>query len=99
MNHKLAFKQGMIDGIPIALGYIAVSFTFGILAKDAGLTVESDFRRTIRRSWYYYRIRILSGNGVYPVGHQSALLPYVLCSFPKTGSGHTIFPSFFYSLW
>lgn len=38
MNHKLAFKQGMIDGIPIALGYIAVSFTFGILAKDAGLT-------------------------------------------------------------
>ena len=38
MNHKLAFKQGLIDGIPIALGYIAVSFTFGILAKDAGLT-------------------------------------------------------------
>ena len=38
MNHKIAFKQGIIDGIPIALGYIAVSFTFGILAKDAGLT-------------------------------------------------------------
>ena len=38
MNHKLAFKQGLIDGIPIALGYIAVSFTFGILAKDGGLT-------------------------------------------------------------
>lgn len=37
MNHSLAFKQGMKDGIPIALGYIAVSFTFGILAKEAGL--------------------------------------------------------------
>lgn len=38
MNHKLAFKQGMIDGIPIALGYIAVSFTFGILARESGLS-------------------------------------------------------------
>lgn len=37
MNHKLSFKQGMIDGIPIALGYIAVSFTFGILARESGL--------------------------------------------------------------
>ncbi|BBB90197.1 MAG TPA: AzlC family ABC transporter permease [Methylomusa anaerophila] len=28
----------MRDGIPICLGYFAVSFTFGILAKKAGLT-------------------------------------------------------------
>ncbi|HBS92557.1 MAG TPA: branched-chain amino acid ABC transporter permease, partial [Firmicutes bacterium] len=28
----------MRDGIPIALGYIAVSFTIGIAAKGAGLT-------------------------------------------------------------
>lgn len=33
------FKKGVKDGIPIALGYIAVSFTFGIAAKKAGLTV------------------------------------------------------------
>ena len=38
MNHRTEFKQGMADGIPIALGYMAVSFTFGIMAKDAGLT-------------------------------------------------------------
>lgn len=38
MNHQTEFKQGMADGIPIALGYMAVSFTFGIMAKDAGLT-------------------------------------------------------------
>ena len=38
MNHRTVFKQGMTDGIPIALGYMAVSFTFGIMAKDAGLT-------------------------------------------------------------
>lgn len=33
------FKRGFRDGIPIALGYIAVSFTFGIAAKNAGITV------------------------------------------------------------
>ncbi len=32
-------KRGFRDGIPIALGYIAVSFTFGIAAKNTGLTV------------------------------------------------------------
>lgn len=32
------FKRGFRDGIPIALGYIAVSFTFGISAKNLGIT-------------------------------------------------------------
>lgn len=31
-------KQGLLDGIPVALGYLAVSFSFGILARKAGLT-------------------------------------------------------------
>ena len=33
------FKKGIRDGIPIALGYIAVSFTFGITAVTGGLRV------------------------------------------------------------
>lgn len=32
------FCKGLKDGIPIALGYFAVSFTLGITAKNAGLT-------------------------------------------------------------
>lgn len=32
------FSAGVHDGIPICLGYIAVSFTFGIMAKNAGLS-------------------------------------------------------------
>lgn len=32
------WKNGMKDGLPIGLGYFAVSFTFGILAKKAGLS-------------------------------------------------------------
>lgn len=31
------FKRGVRDGIPIALGYISVSFTFGLQAVSAGL--------------------------------------------------------------
>ncbi|MCD8164449.1 MAG: AzlC family ABC transporter permease [Synergistaceae bacterium] len=32
------FSKGMLDAIPILLGYIAVSFTLGIGAKNAGLS-------------------------------------------------------------
>ena len=32
------FKYGLRDGIPIGLGYLAVSFTFGIMARGAGLS-------------------------------------------------------------
>ena len=39
MNNKLTqWKNGMKDGVPIFLGYFAVSFAFGIMAKNAGLT-------------------------------------------------------------
>ena len=32
------FTRGIRDGIPIMMGYLAVSFTLGIAAKNAGLT-------------------------------------------------------------
>ena len=34
----LCFKKGLQHGIPISLGYLAVSFTLGIAAKNAGIT-------------------------------------------------------------
>ena len=34
-----SFKRGLKDGIPIALGYIAVSFSLGILASASGVPV------------------------------------------------------------
>lgn len=33
------FKKGLKDGIPIALGYFSVSFSFGILAVTSGLSI------------------------------------------------------------
>ena len=38
-SRRTAFKRGIIDGIPIALGYLAVSFTFGIQASKEGLSI------------------------------------------------------------
>jgi len=34
-----SFKKGLTDGLPIGLGYLAVSFSFGILAVASGLNV------------------------------------------------------------
>ena len=38
MSKFTLFKRGFRNGIPIFLGYLAVSFTFRIAARDAGLT-------------------------------------------------------------
>lgn len=40
----VCFRKGMQHGIPISLGYLAVSFTLGIAAKNAGMTA---FQATI----------------------------------------------------
>ena len=43
---KKIFCEGMRDGVPIALGYFAVSFSLGIAARRAGfreLGVEDGF--------------------------------------------------------
>lgn len=38
-----AFREGMYDGIPIGLGYLAVAFSLGIAARNAGLTAFQGF--------------------------------------------------------
>ncbi len=34
-----SFRRGLKDGVPIGLGYFAVSFTFGIMAVSGGLSI------------------------------------------------------------
>lgn len=41
MNNLDLLKKGVKNGIPIFLGYIAVSFTFGIAARDSGVGILS----------------------------------------------------------
>ena len=42
-RNKTAFLNGMRDGVPIALGYFAVAFSLGIVAKKAGLNPFQGF--------------------------------------------------------
>lgn len=42
-----SFRKGLKDGIPIALGYFAVSFSLGIYAKSSGLTAIQGFFASI----------------------------------------------------
>lgn len=46
MENKKWYKRGLRDGVPIALGYFAVAFTLGIVAKHAGLTAVQTFFAT-----------------------------------------------------
>lgn len=38
MDNKSCFAKGIRDGVPIALGYFAVSFSLGIAARSAGFS-------------------------------------------------------------
>lgn len=42
-TNKTALRQGFRDGIPIGLGYFAVSFSLGIVARNAGLSPFQGF--------------------------------------------------------
>ena len=42
-HHTAAFRRGLRDGIPIGLGYFAVSFSLGLAAKGAGITPFQGF--------------------------------------------------------
>ena len=42
-SRRSILAQGFRDGIPIGLGYLAVSFSLGISAKNAGLTAFQSF--------------------------------------------------------
>lgn len=39
MRRKSIFINGIIDGMPICLGYLSVAFAFGIFATESGLSV------------------------------------------------------------
>jgi len=42
-GNRAAFRSGMRDGVPIGLGYFAVSFSLGVAARNAGLTAFQGF--------------------------------------------------------
>ncbi len=43
MDNSIAFRKGLRDGTPIALGYFAVAFSLGFMAKKCGLSPFQGF--------------------------------------------------------
>ena len=46
-RHRQALREGARDGVPIGLGYLAVSFSLGIAARGVGLTPFQGFVASI----------------------------------------------------
>ncbi len=104
MDRKInikAFKEGVRDGIPIALGYLAVSFTLGIAARNAGLTTFQGFLAALltnASAGGYAGFLLMSSGGTYwemAVVTLIANARYFLMSSalsqkigPDTASGH-----------
>ena len=42
-EHNKTFREGLRDGFPIGLGYLAVAFSLGIAARQAGLNAVQGF--------------------------------------------------------
>lgn len=101
-TNKSWFAKGMRDAIPIALGYLAVSFTLGIAAKNAGFTPFQAFLVSftnnasagefagftlIGRRWR------LSGGRDSDIDHKCPLSSDVLCIKSETSTRHTDDPA------
>lgn len=67
----MTFRRGFRDGIPIALGYISVSFAFGMLAVEKGLPLWSPILLSISNftgTGQFAGIDLISSNaGLYEV--------------------------------
>ena len=62
------FKEGFKDGIPIGLGYFAVSFALGIAMKNAGLTALQGFFMSLfnlASAGEYAGTQVILSNGTY----------------------------------
>ena len=67
-HHKQSFLRGLKDGIPISLGYFAVSFSLGILAKKAGLLPFQGFLASLlcnASAGEYAAFTVIAENGAY----------------------------------
>ena len=66
-NMKI-FSEGLRDGLPIGLGYLAVSFSLGIAARNAGLNPFQGFLAsllTIASAGEYAAFAVIAAGGSY----------------------------------
>ena len=81
-----SFRKGMKDGVPIALGYFAVSFTFGMMAVAGGLRIWQAVLISLTNltsAGHYFCGRLHVGDGNDPADHQPEILPDVIFPVPE----------------
>ena len=106
-DKKQLFLKGMHHGIPVALGYLAVSFTLGIAAKRAGFTPIQAMLMSLTSNASaseFSAINLIKNGGAYIEIALTTLilnLRYILMSCAlsqklgsKTGIGHRLAISF-----
>ncbi len=101
MTKGQIFRKGMKDGMPICLGYFAVSFSLGIAARNAGITAFQGFLMSFLNNasaGEYALITTIAADAPYLEAVLITLVAnarYLLMSTalsqrfsPKTGMGH-----------
>ena len=107
-ENRSVLRKGIIDGVPIGLGYLAVSFSLGVAAKGAGITPLQGFTASLlcNTSTGEHAVFSLIGAGAALVEVMLVTLianaRYLLMSFamsqrtdPKTGLLHRLGMSFY----
>ena len=82
------WKCGIRDGIPIALGYVSVSFTFGLMAVQAGLSWWQAVLISllnVTSAGQFMGLDIMVAGGIGTACHQFALCVNVHFAIPKSG--------------
>ena len=92
MVSKSGFTRGVLDGLPICLGYLSVSFAFGIFSVKSGLSVIETLlisMTNVTSAGQLAGVPIIAAAGTCgnAVCHQSALFSDVRLSVPKTRTG------------
>ncbi len=108
INNKQAFRDGMRDGFPIGLGYLAVSFSLGIAARNIGLDAFQAFLTSLlcnASAGEYAGISLIGASAAYIEVAVMTLIVnarYLLMSCamsqrmnPKTGLFHRLVMSFY----
>lgn len=102
-TRRATFLRGLKDGIPIGLGYLAVAFSLGIAARNAGMTSLQGFVMSwlgLASAGEYAAITVIAASGTYwemAAVTVVANIRYLLMSFalsqrlsPKTGIAHRL---------
>ena len=75
----MEFKKGIKDSIPVGLGYFAVSFSLGIIAKNVGLSPIQGFLTSLfinASAGEYAVFLMISTHGTFiPVSYTHLTLP------------------------